>query len=80
MQGLVTGLLSDSGVNNVGSSLCVCERERERPRGRESTAKCWVGVGLDIYVSGWLRASSAVSMACSTTASLHAAHRCRSAN
>lgn len=29
MQGLVTGLLSDSGVNNVGSSLCVCERERD---------------------------------------------------
>lgn len=35
MQGLVTGLLSDSGVNNVGSSLCVCERERETQGERE---------------------------------------------
>lgn len=42
-QGLVSGLLSDSGVNNTLGPLCVC----------------WVGGGLLVSVSRWLRVSSA---------------------
>lgn len=73
-QGLVPGPLRDSGVNNTLLSV------RERARGRERERE-WEGAGLGYdWSSRWLRVSSAVSMACSTTASLHAAHRCRSAN
>ncbi len=48
--GLVSGLLSDSGVNNTLSLLlcvcvCVCAIERAREGERESTVKRWVGAG-----------------------------------
>lgn len=77
-QALVSGLHSDSGVNNtLGLQYySVCVREKTR----ESIVKWWVGVGLVVYVSRWLRVCSVVSMARSMTASLHTAHRCRSAN
>lgn len=52
----------------------------ERSRETGSIVKCWVGVGLVVYASKWLRVYSAMSMAHSMTASLHAAHWRRSAN
>lgn len=54
-QGLVSGLLSDSGVNNtlslllcvcVSACVCLCVCKRERAREAESTVKWWVGAGL----------------------------------
>lgn len=60
--------------------LCVCTFKSERSRETGSIVKCWVGVGLVVYASKWLRVYSAVSMAHSMTASLHAAHWRRSAN